>query len=131
MHFSKLVLAVLPALAFAEDTTTQTSTAVVTKTYFLSQVHTVTATGYSTEVEAKTETTEADVTSTPVLSETSTFVHLVNSTAHESTPKSTVASTATSGGSEPSNVPENAGSAVHAGSLALAGVAGMVIAALL
>lgn len=139
MHFSKLILAVLPALALAEDTTTQTSTAVLTKTYFLSQIHTVTATGYSTEAQPETtqaETTSevetvAETTSTPVIESTS-FVSVVNATSHEATPKSTIASTGTAGGSgKPTEVPENAASVAQVGKMALAGVAGMVVVALL
>ncbi|RSM14637.1 hypothetical protein BHE90_008669 [Fusarium euwallaceae] len=141
MHFSKLILAVLPALALAEDTTTQTSTAVLTKTYFLSQIHTVTATGYSTEAQPETtqaETTSevetvAETTSTPVIESTS-FVSVVNATSHEATPKSTIASTGsgTTGGSgKPTEVPENAASVAQVGKMALAGVAGMVVVALL
>ncbi|KAM0562737.1 hypothetical protein ACHAPJ_001576 [Fusarium lateritium] len=130
MHFSKLILAVLPALALAnEGTTTQTSTAVLTKTYFLSQVHTVTSVGEATTaVETLVETT-----STAVVEEKTTFLPVVpqNNTTPVSTPKATNTAGSTGGSSSPSEVPENAGSAVAAGKLAMIGVAGMVAAAFL
>ncbi|KAF4979972.1 hypothetical protein FZEAL_3926 [Fusarium zealandicum] len=144
MHFSKLILAVLPALALAEDTTTQTSTAVFTKTYYLSSVHTITATGFTTTtavVELTTEvetSTMAETTSSAIVkSETSSFIPVANSTTHHATPKSTIAGTgsvvisATGGASEPTQVIDNGGSAVAAGKLAVAGVVGMVVAAIL
>jgi hypothetical protein len=129
MHFSKFILAVLPALALADrDTTTQTSTAVVTKTYYLSQVYTITATGESTTAVE----TSVKVTSTAVVEEKTTFWPVAhNNTTPASTPKATTSAGTTGGSSEPSEVPGNAGSAVAVGKFAIVGVAGMVAAALL
>ncbi|KAM0251782.1 hypothetical protein ACHAP5_001444 [Fusarium lateritium] len=129
MHFSKFILAALPALALADrDTTTQTSTAVVTKTYYLSQVYTITATGESTTVVE----TSVKVTSTAVVEEKTTFWPVAhNTTTPASTPKATTSAGTTGGSSEPSEVPGNAGSAVAVGKFAIVGVAGMVAAALL
>ncbi|KAF4966807.1 hypothetical protein FSARC_5552 [Fusarium sarcochroum] len=129
MHFSKIILAILPALALADEgTTTQTSTAVLTKTYFLSQVYTITSVGVSTTaVETSVETT-----STAVVEEKTTFWPVAhNYTTPVSTPKATTSAGSTGGSSSPSEVPENAGSVVAAGKLAMVGVAGMVAAALL
>ncbi|KAG5753452.1 hypothetical protein H9Q69_004480 [Fusarium xylarioides] len=129
MHFSKLILVVLPAFALAnEGTTTHTSTAVVTKTYFLSQVHTITATGVSTTAVE----TSVEVTSTALVEETTTFWPVSqNNTTPVSTPKASNTAGTTGGSSEPSEVPGNAGSAVAVGKFAVVGVAGMVAAALL
>ena len=129
MHFSKFILAVLPALALADETTTQTSTAVVTKTYYLSSVRTITATGESTTAVE----TSAEIFSTAVVEEKTTFlpVHHNNTTPAVSTPKPTGTAGTTGGSSEPSKVPENAGAAVAVGKFAMVGVAGMVAAALL
>ncbi|RGP64670.1 hypothetical protein FLONG3_9463 [Fusarium longipes] len=128
MHFSKFILAVLPALALADETTTQTSTAVVTKTYYLSSVRTITATGESTTAVE----TSAEIISTAVVEEKTTFLPVAhNTTTPASTPKATASSGSTGGSSEPSQVPENAGAAVTVGKLAMAGVAGMIAAALL
>ncbi|KAF4454124.1 hypothetical protein F53441_3310 [Fusarium austroafricanum] len=126
MHFSKLILAVLPALALADEgTTTKTSTAVLTKTYYLSQVHTITSTGVSTTAIE----TSVEVTSTAVVEQTTSYWPVAhNSTTPVSTPKPT---SGTGGLSEPSEVPGNAGSAVAVGKFAVVGVAGMVAAALL
>lgn len=117
MQFSKIVLALLPAIALAAPaddaplTTTHTSTQVVTKTYFLSSVHTVTAVFESS---------------------TGTFVTTAVQTSIDTT-EVTVAPTATE--AEPTATPPvvtgNAGSALEAGKLAAAGVAGMVALALL
>ncbi|KAF5021727.1 hypothetical protein F66182_6228 [Fusarium sp. NRRL 66182] len=138
MHFSKLILAVLPALALAnEGTTTETSTAVVTKTYFLSQVHTVTFTGVSTTaVHTSVEITHTSIveeTHTSVIEEKTTFLPVHNSTTPVATPRATSTGTTGSTGdsSQPSEVPENAGSAVAVGKFAMVGVAGMVAAAFL
>ncbi|RGP69371.1 hypothetical protein FSPOR_4760 [Fusarium sporotrichioides] len=128
MHFSKFILAVLPALALAEETTTQTSTAVVTKTYYLSTVRTVTATGESTTAVE----TSAEIISTAVVEEKTTFLPVAhNTTTPASTPKATASAGATDGSSEPSQVPENAGAAVTVGKFAMVGVAGAIAAALL
>ncbi|KAH7239122.1 hypothetical protein BKA59DRAFT_271016 [Fusarium tricinctum] len=129
MHFSKFILAALPALALADrDTTTQTSTAVVTKTYYLSQVYTITATGESTTAVE----TSVKVTSTAVVEEKTTFWPVAhNNTTPASTPKPTTSAGTTGGSSEPSEVPGNAGPAVTVGKFAIVGVAGMVAAALL
>ncbi|KAI1032342.1 hypothetical protein LB505_010863 [Fusarium chuoi] len=128
MHFSKLILAVLPAFALAnEGTTTHTSTAVVTKTFYLSRIHTIMATGVSTTVE-----TSVEVTSTALVEETTTFWPVSqNNTTPVSTPKASNTAGTTGGSSEPSEVPGNAGSAVTVGKFAVVGVAGMVAAALL
>ncbi|KAM0201312.1 hypothetical protein ACHAPA_005342 [Fusarium lateritium] len=133
MHFSKFILAALPALALADrDTTTQTSTAVVTKTYYLSQIYTITATGESTTVVE----TSVKVTSTAVVEEKTTFWPVAHNnttpvSTPASTPKATTSAGTTGGSSEPSEVPGNAGSAVAIGKFAIVGVAGMVAAALL
>ena len=116
MQISKIVLAILPAVALAAPaddaplTTTHTSTQVVTKTYFLSSVHTVTAvydsstaTFMTTAVQTSLDTTEVTVV-----------------------PTSTAEPTAT-----PPTVTKNAGSGLAAGKVAAAGVAGMVAFALL
>lgn len=113
MHFSKIILALLPAVAFAAEedplTTTETSTKVLTKTYYLSQVHTVTAVYEST---------------------TQTFVTTAVSTSAETTEVAVVTS-ATEAPTAPAVVTGNAGSALEAGKLAAAGVAGIVAMALL
>jgi hypothetical protein len=128
MHFSKFILAALPALALAQETTTQTSTAVVTKTYYLSQVRTITATGESTTAVE----TSAEIISTAVVEEKTTFLPVAhNTTTPASTPKATTSAGSTGGSSEPSQVPENAGAAVTAGKFAMVSVAGMIAAALL
>ncbi|CAF3540552.1 hypothetical protein SNK03_009930 [Fusarium graminearum] len=131
MHFSKFILAVLPALALAQETTTQTSTAVVTKTYYLSTVRTVTATGESTTAVE----TSAEIISTAIVEEKTTFLPVAhNTTIPASTPKATASAGTTGsngGSSEPSQVPENAGAAVTVGKFAMVGVAGAIAAALL
>ncbi|GKU18136.1 hypothetical protein FLAG1_07490 [Fusarium langsethiae] len=127
MHFSKFILAVLPALALAEETTTQTSTAVVTKTYYLSTVRTVTATGESTTAVE----TSAEIISTAVEEKTTFLPVAHNTTTPASTPKATASAGATDGSSEPSQVPENAGAAVTVGKFAMVGVAGAIAVALL
>ncbi|CEI40854.1 unnamed protein product [Fusarium venenatum] len=128
MHFSKFILAALPALALAQETTTQTSTAVVTKTYYLSTVRTVTATGESTTAVE----TSAEIISTAVVEEKTTFLPIAhNTTIPASTPKATGSAGTTGGSSEPSQVPENAGAAVIVGKFAMVGVAGAIAAALL
>ncbi|KAL4729223.1 hypothetical protein ACLX1H_003634 [Fusarium chlamydosporum] len=121
MHFTKFLLAVLPALALAEETTTQTSTAVVTKTYYLSQVRTITATGVSTTAVE----TSAEIISTAVVEEKTTFLPVAhNTTTPASTPKATTSAGSTGGSSKPSEVPESAGAAVAVGKFAMVGVAG-------
>lgn len=141
MHFSKIILALLPAFVVAEEgeTTTETSTAVVTKTYFLSSVHTVTAT-YNTESTSEVVTTSASSTH-PIIP---TAQHNTTITV-ESTPKTTIKSTASSSDvtslvtgattavdSEPTAVgPDSAASALGAGNLAIFGVAGVIAAVLM
>ncbi|KAK5991217.1 hypothetical protein PT974_09495 [Cladobotryum mycophilum] len=104
MHFSKIVFAVLPALALAQaeadttSTTTCTSTTIMTKTVTLARVHTVTA-GHNA---------------------TSTGGYIPSSTAFHPT----AVPTHTKG-------PENAGSALDAGKVALAGFAGMLVVAMM
>lgn len=112
MRFSSLALALLPAVALADNaasTTTQTSTKVLTKTYFLSQVHTVTSVFNNA---------------------TSTYMTTAVSTA-ETTETTDVAVVTSSAAPSPTVVDKSAGSALEAGKLAVAGVAGMVIVALM
>ncbi|OAA60678.1 hypothetical protein ISF_05717 [Cordyceps fumosorosea ARSEF 2679] len=122
MRLSTILLAVLPAIAAAQSdaspslttvtstskttiTTTTTDTAHLTKTVTLSRVHTV-----------------VSINSTGVILPTGGTVTLPSSTA----PASTAAPTTL-----PTKGPSNAGVALDAGRVALAGVAGMVVAALL
>lgn len=117
MHFSKIILALLPAVALAAPaddsalTTTHTSTKVLTMTYFLSSVHTVTAV-----VESSTGT----FVTTAVATSVGTTEVTVAPTATEASPTAT-----------PPVVTGNAGSALEAGKLAAAGIAGMVALALI
>lgn len=115
MQLSTLILAVLPALALAQEssyvapgapTTTVTTvmTTHLTKTISLSRVHTVTS--YSTN-------------------STTTSCLTTGGTTSWSTPSTTgVVPTTTKG-------PENAGSALEAGKMILVGVAGMVAVAMM
>ncbi|KAH7161332.1 hypothetical protein EDB81DRAFT_342213 [Dactylonectria macrodidyma] len=124
MHFSKLVLAILPALALASDegTTTQTKTATLTKTYTLSEVHTVTSTwtGEPTAAAANSTTWySTPAASTPGTSDVTSITSFASaaSTAAESAPATITT--------------EGAGSTLNAGNVVLAGFVGMVVVALM
>lgn len=122
MHFSKLILAILPALALAsdEDTTTKTKTATLTKTYTLSEVHTVTSTWTGEPTAAAANSTTPISTpaySTPGTTGITSFTSAASTAADQSAP-TTVSK-------------EGAGSALDAGKVVLAGVAGMVVVALM
>lgn len=125
MHLFKIVLAVLPALALAQDgptTTTQTSTLTLYKTMTLSEVETIIATP-----SANSTTSSYTPTTTP----SSTFT----------TPESSLTTTessasGTTADDEPTALPTStnepgAGVALSASRVAFAGVAGVIIAALL
>jgi carbohydrate-binding DOMON domain-containing protein len=110
MRLSTIVFAILPALALAQEegeatsTTTLIATTTLTKTYTLSEIHTVIHTpGHnSTATHTPNTSTQIETTST-------------------SEPES-----------EPTTVDEdNAGSALDAGRMLLAGVAGIAVVALL
>lgn len=124
MHFSKLILAILPALALASDegTTTQTKTATLTKTYTLSEVHTVTSTWTGEPTAAAANSTTP--ISTPAYS-------TPGSTGSTITSFTSAASTAAEASAPATVSKEGAGSALDAGKVALAGVAGMVVVALM
>ena len=117
MLFSKLLFAVLPALALAQEedgksTTTCTSSTTITKTMSLSEVHTVTATHNNTTTSASTPTS-------------------VGTSSHFTS--ATVIPTSTDGGEEPPTVTEdpNAAPALDATRVVLAGVLGVAAVALM
>lgn len=112
MQISKILFAVLPALALAEDgrsTTTCTATTTLTKTMTLSQVHTVISSQYNTTTPVAT-TTAADTSfsSAPVV-------------------------TTTAVDEKPPVVTDKpgAGSALDASRVVLAGALGMVVVAMI
>ncbi|KAM3438037.1 hypothetical protein MY4824_003484 [Beauveria thailandica] len=126
MRLSTLLFAVLPALAAADDansaapsvtTITETSTGTIhlTKTITLARVHMVVSTLNSTSSAAIQPT--GGITHPSSIAATTT----------------TTTTTAAAGGSTavPTKGPSNAGAALDAGKVVFAGVAGMVIAALL
>ncbi|KAH6981076.1 hypothetical protein BKA56DRAFT_616887 [Ilyonectria sp. MPI-CAGE-AT-0026] len=125
MHFSKLILAILPALALASDegTTTQTKTATLTKTYTLSEVHTVTSTWTGEPTAAAANST------TPISTPAYSTPGSTGSTGITSF--SSAASTAADASTPTTVSKEGAGSALDAGKVVLAGVAGMVVVALM
>ncbi|KAF7557489.1 hypothetical protein G7046_g6042 [Stylonectria norvegica] len=128
MHLTSLFVALLPALALAQSdsalTTTQTSTKHLTKTYFLSQIHTVTAVHSNTTSTFVTTAVSTSVATTDI---STTFANATTSaTGYASGTGSGTAASASS-----TVVAPNAGSALEAGKLAFAGVAGMVIAAMM
>lgn len=112
MQLSKIFFAVLPALVLAEDgasTTTCTATTTLTKTMTLSKVQTFTASPNSTTTHSSTVGTTSYFTS-PIVTAT------------------------TSSGEEPPAVtdgPDNAGSALDATRVVVAGALGMVAVALM
>ncbi|KAH7316558.1 hypothetical protein B0I35DRAFT_409746 [Stachybotrys elegans] len=115
MHLFKIALALLPALALAQEedtTTTLTSTTVLTKTYYLSEVHTVTSTY---------DNSTASVTPT------------VGTTSHFTSLSPTITSGTGGEASESTNGPDpdSAASALDSGKVILAGIAGMVAVAML
>ncbi|KAM3557809.1 hypothetical protein MY1884_004318 [Beauveria asiatica] len=124
MRLSTLLFAVLPALAAADDansaapsvtTITETSTGTIhlTKTVTLARVHMVVSTLNSTSSAA---------------------VQPTGGIAHPSSIAATTTPTTTAAGGStavPTKGPSNAGAALDAGKVVFAGVAGMVIAALL
>ncbi|KAK8140991.1 hypothetical protein G3M48_001105 [Beauveria asiatica] len=126
MRLSTLLFAVLPALAAADDansaapsvtTITETSTGTIhlTKTITLARVHMVVSTLNSTSSAAIQPT--GGITHPSSIAATTT----------------TTTTTAAAGGSTavPTKGPSNAGAALDAGKVVFAGVAAMVIAALL
>ncbi|KAL6866850.1 hypothetical protein J3F83DRAFT_715661 [Trichoderma novae-zelandiae] len=116
MKFSLFAIAALPALALAQSTTTETSTTVLTKTVTLKKVHVVTS--ISSPHNATTTSSHHYSVGTAV-STTS-----LQPTAAFSTGAPVASATATKG-------PQNAGVALEASKVALAGVAGMIIVALM
>lgn len=116
MQFSKILFAILPALALAEDgqsTTTCTSSTTITKTMTLSEVHTVTSTlAHNTTTSAYT---------TPSVGTTSHFT------------SATVVPTTTGGEEQPPTVTDdpNAAPALDATRVVLAGVLGMAAVAMM
>ncbi|OAA35211.1 hypothetical protein BBO_08813 [Beauveria brongniartii RCEF 3172] len=124
MRLSTLLFAVLPALAAADDansaapsvtTITETSTGTIhfTKTITLARVHMVVSTLNSTSSAA---------------------IQPTGGITHPSSIAATTTTTTTAAGGAtavPTKGPSNAGAALDAGKVVFAGVAGMVIAALL
>ena len=104
MQLSSLLFAVLPALALAQEasTTTYTSTTKLTKTVTLSRVHTVTAYHQNTTTSHMSVGTASRYTALP-----------------------------TTTGPSPSHVTGNAGSALDASNVAMAGIAGMIVVAMM
>ncbi|KAH0491805.1 hypothetical protein TgHK011_003213 [Trichoderma gracile] len=119
MKFSLFAVAALPALALAQSTTTETSTTVLTKTVTLQKVHTVTS--VSSSVNA-TATHVASISHHLVGTGVTTTYY--QPTAPPSTGAPVASATATKG-------PQNAGVALEASKVALAGVAGMIVVALM
>jgi hypothetical protein len=121
MKFSLFAVAALPALALAQSTTTETSTTVLTKTVTLAKLHTVTSV-----VSSHNATTTAAATTTP------SSHHLVG-TAVSSTAFKPTGGVSSTGAPIPSATkgPQNAGVALEASKVALAGVAGMIMVALM
>ncbi|KAL7800049.1 hypothetical protein V8C37DRAFT_398291 [Trichoderma ceciliae] len=118
MKFSMFAVAALPALAFSQSTTTETSTTVLTKTVTLAKVHTVTSV---------TSTHNATTAAATTWSSYQSVGTAVSSTAFKPTVVPTTGAPITSATSGP----HNAGVALEAGRVALAGVAGMIIVALM
>lgn len=119
MKFSLFAAAALPALALSQSTTTQTSTTVLTKTVTLARLHTVTVAS-----SHNATTTAASSTYQPVGTAVSTGV---GSTAFKPT---VVPSTGAPVASTTSG-PHSAGVALEASKIALVGVAGMMLFAMM
>ncbi|GFP57368.1 hypothetical protein ACSS6W_010352 [Trichoderma asperelloides] len=117
MKFSLFAVAALPALAFAQSTTTETSTTVLTKTVTLARLHTVTAVA-----SHNATTTSASYQSIGTAVSTG-----VGSTAFKPT---SVPSTGAPIASATKG-PHSAGVALEASKVALVGVAGMMIFAMM
>ncbi|KAK1244472.1 hypothetical protein MKX07_003271 [Trichoderma sp. CBMAI-0711] len=120
MKFSLFAVAALPALALAQSTTTETSTTVLTKTVTLKKVHTVTSVSSSLNAT----TTHAATISSHSLVGTGVTTTYYQPTAPPSTGAPVASATTTKG-------PQNAGVALEASKVALAGVAGMIVVALM
>ncbi|PTB64771.1 hypothetical protein BBK36DRAFT_1160937 [Trichoderma citrinoviride] len=124
MKFSLFAIAALPALALAQSTTTETSTTVLTKTVTLKKVHTVTSISSS-----------HNATTTHAAATTSSHHHLVGTAVSSATyfqPTGVVSSTgAPVASATATKGPQNAGVALEASKVALAGVAGMIMVALM
>ncbi|KAM0521739.1 hypothetical protein ACHAPE_002299 [Trichoderma viride] len=120
MKFSLFSAAALPALALSQSTTTQTSTTVLTKTVTLARLHTVTA--IASSHNATTTAASATYQSTGTAVSTS-----VGSTAFKPT---VVPSTGAPVASTTSG-PHSAGVALEASKIALVGVAGMMLFAMM
>ncbi|KAL6882996.1 hypothetical protein HDV57DRAFT_517016 [Trichoderma longibrachiatum] len=121
MKFSLFAIAALPALAFAQSTTTETATTVLTKTVTLKKLHTVTSVASSS---LNATTTHAATISSHHLVGTGVTTTYYQPTAPPSTGAPVASATATKG-------PQNAGVALEASKVALAGVAGMIVVALM
>ncbi|TFB01257.1 hypothetical protein CCMA1212_006849 [Trichoderma ghanense] len=122
MKFSLFAIAALPALALAQSTTTETSTTVLTKTVTLKKLHTVTS--ISSSLNATTTHAAATASSNHHLIGTGVTTTYYQPTAPPSTGAPVASATATKG-------PQNAGVALEASKVALAGVAGMIVVALM
>lgn len=114
MKLSNILLAVLPALALAQEedasTTTVISTTTLTKTYTLSEVH--------TKIIALNTTTAAPTTTNATTSYATTAT-LITTTEAESTPTTV----------DPDN--DSAGVTLDAAKIVMAGFAGMLVVALM
>ncbi|KAH6605212.1 hypothetical protein Trco_006919 [Trichoderma cornu-damae] len=120
MKFSLFAVAALPALAFAQSTITETSTTVLTKTVTLANIHTVTSTITSNNATTAAATAAAS-------SDYYSVGTAVSSTGFKPTVVHTTGAPITSA----TKGPQNAGVALEASKVALAGVAGMIIVALM
>ncbi|RFU72908.1 hypothetical protein TARUN_9352 [Trichoderma arundinaceum] len=119
MKFSMFAVAALPALAFAQSTTTETSTTILTKTVTLAKLHTVT----SVTSSAHNATTTAAATTI------SSSHHVVGTAASSTGFKPTVVPTTGAPIPSATKGPQNAGVALEASKVALAGVVGMIVVA--
>ncbi|KAL6901624.1 hypothetical protein GGI43DRAFT_362676 [Trichoderma evansii] len=122
MKFSLFAVAALPALAFAQSTTTETSTTILTKTVTLARLHTVTAVASHNATTTAASSTAASYQSIGTAVSTA-----VGSTAFK---PSTVPSTGAPIASATKG-PHSAGVALEASKVALVGVAGMMIFAMM
>ncbi|KAK1242680.1 hypothetical protein MKX08_005492 [Trichoderma sp. CBMAI-0020] len=123
MKFSLFAAAALPALALSQSTTTQTSTTVLTKTVTLARLHTVTAVASSHNAT----TTAASATSAPYQSIGTAVSTGVGSTAF----KPTVVPSTGAPIASATKGPHSAGVALEASKVALVGVAGMMLFAMM
>ncbi|KAG6017357.1 hypothetical protein E4U54_007485 [Claviceps lovelessii] len=139
MHFTALLVAILPALALADTTTTCTSTVKKVKTVILSHVHPATSTLAHNTTTTTMSSTTATISSTLSMSRNITISSTGRSNSTSYMPTGGMTSTFTPPGTTtgpvvvptPSQVPDNAAGALDATNVALAGLVGILAVAMM